>query len=99
MGLFSRIRDVFRGRQYADLGDDRLNHIWHDVVDELPSRQLEKFQEDALEVFETAYVDDVDHDARLDARQRFEELLEEYSIDISEFDWDSWRDWYDGQAS
>lgn len=95
MGFFDRL--FRRRRKRVDFHDPSLNEIWENLTDELSSSQLSHFVEEAQEVFTTAYVDeDVETEERTEARHTFEGILSEYAIDISEFDWDAWRDWYEG---
>jgi hypothetical protein len=34
---------------------------------------------------------------REDYQQEFRDLLDEYDIDLYDYDWDDWREWYDAQ--
>jgi hypothetical protein len=96
MGIFDRFFRRRKSRE-VDFGADEINEIWHNITDDLPNRELAKFVEDAKDVFETAYVSHgEDSEAVIAAREEFEHVLSNYAIDISDFDWDSWRDWYEG---
>lgn len=93
MGFF----DWFRRKPQVDFGYDEVNEIWENITDDLPRGALSHFIEDAGDVFTTAFVDhDLPSEEVKQAREEFENLLAEYAIDISEFDWDAWRDWYEG---
>lgn len=98
MGFFDRVREFFGGStRDVDFGDDRLNEIWNDLEGEVPRGQKDSFIDEAIDAFQTAYVDTtVDSDERQAAREEFEALCGTYSIDIADFDWDAWRDWYNG---
>jgi hypothetical protein len=100
MGFFDRVRSFLGiGRTTdVDFGDDRLNNIWRDLEGEVSRGQRDDFIDEAIDAFQTAYVDsDVDSDERAAAREEFEALCNTYSIDIADFDWDAWRDWYEGK--
>ena len=77
-----------------DFGDERLNHIWEHTAEYLPIPEVGE----AAELFKAAFVDlEIDSEARKAAREEFADLMESYSFDIADFDWDAWRDWYDSQ--
>ena len=102
MGLFSRLRESFGGlfgrkTRNVDFGDDRLNSIWRELEGEVSRGKRDDFINEAVEAFQTGYVEgDVDSDERAAAREEFETLAGNYAIDIADFDWDAWRDWYEG---
>jgi len=99
MGFFDRVKSFFGfDSPEVDFGDDRLNQIWEELEGEVPRGQKDSFIDDAVEAFQAAYVDtDIDDDARAAARSEFEALCSQYSVDIADFDWDAWRDWYNSQ--
>lgn len=96
MGIFDRF---FSRKPKVDFGYDEINDIWQNITDDLPRGALSQFIEDAEDVFTTAFVDhDLPSEEVIAARQQFEDLLSEFHIDIRDFDWDAWRDWYEGQS-
>lgn len=100
MGLFSRLRDAIFGPRTRDVdfGDDRLNEIWTSLEGEAPVGKRAEFIDEAIEAFQTGYVDtEVDSEERIAAREEFEALCSTYAVDVADFDWDAWRDWYDSQ--
>lgn len=105
MGLFSRLGDIVSGlfgskTQNVDFGDDRLNDIWNQLEGEVSRGQRDSFIDDAIDSFRTGYVEgDVEHDERIAAREQFEALCGDYSVNIEDFDWAEWRDWYLDQSA
>lgn len=80
--------------------DDELSDIWHNTVEENIGDldELKDFTVDAsgAELFRVGWVDDgANEDERQAARDEFFDLMEAYDISRDEFDWDSWRDWYE----
>lgn len=44
------------------------------------------------------FTEDMDPDERLGHQSAFFTLMQEFGLDVSMFDWDDWRDWYEAQA-
>lgn len=79
-----------------DWGADALNEIWNTFADQLEGAELEEFEQFMADKFQEGYIDrEIDEDTREEARQAFEDWLFEHTLDIADFDWDEWRDWYD----
>lgn len=61
--------------------------------------EYQEFADAAEELFYEGFVNvSGDSEQMQNARAEFFALLEEYdiAIGIDEFDWDAWRDWYEG---
>jgi hypothetical protein len=89
---------------YEDLYEDwpdPMQEMWDSFKDELAPNEQREWSDEAAYVFELGWMttgEDVDSETREWAREEFFALMEEFDIDISLFDWDDWRDWYDGAA-
>lgn len=109
MGLFSRIRSFFstntdRVRQEIEqeagdiLSEDgALETVWQELDDTLSDENLHQFtiENNGAELFRLGWMGEGDSDEVQAAREAFFDLMEDYSIDRDEFDWDAWRDWYE----
>lgn len=79
-----------------DFGDAALNEIWNTFADQLEGAELEDFTDNVSDYFESGWIyRDIDSDERQAARDEFEDWLERHLLDIADFDWEAWRDWYD----
>lgn len=83
---------------------DEMQEAWasflsNEVVAENQSTEWEALINQLQDLFVTGY--DLDNglsdDEREDARIQFRDLLDEYDIDLYDYDWDDWREWYDAQ--
>lgn len=84
-----------------DIIEDELADIWQNTVEENIG-DLDEIKDFAVddrgaELFATGWIngDESAEDRQL-AREEFFELMDAYSIGRDEFDWDAWRDWYEG---
>lgn len=57
--------------------------------------EMQEFIDQAEGLFDAGWGHDGDDDTRQDARDAFFELMAEFDLDVSMFDWDDWRDWYE----
>ena len=84
-----------------DTFDDDLQTIWDGLGDAIgDDSEMRAFTLDnsGADLFATGWTDDdVDEEDRANAREEFFELMEAYDISRDEFDWDAWRDWYEGE--
>lgn len=108
-GIFSREEKPSEivSEVIAEVGEPELEVIWQDIAEELDAEsdldsahEFENFAHDGngLELFQAGWIDsDVDEETRQSARDEFFELMEAYDISRDEFDWDAWRDWYEGE--
>lgn len=79
--------------EYNPFGwDDSIAHMWDSVT----HGQSWAGDDYAKSLFATAYVDDVDPAVRGYAREALSDWFqEEYGLDWDDqFDWESWREWY-----
>lgn len=78
---------------------EQLRDVWENSTFDLNGEEYQEFREYAMEFFEEGWMDrDLDAETRELAREYFFEMMEEFSLDISNFDWDDWRDWYESAA-
>lgn len=56
--------------------------------------EMQDFISESEELFRAGWGHDENED-RQAARDAFFELMAEYDLDASLFDWDDWRDWYE----
>ena len=78
---------------------EELQHIFEDVESGhfFTDDEQAEFAEAAEELFYQGFVNvSGDSDQMQAARDAFFDLLDEYDISIDVFDWDDWRDWYEG---
>lgn len=88
-----------------EVDETDLQEIWTDIADEMQATATLSLAHDfdsfahvdnGLELFTLGWVDmGEDSDTVANARNEFFELMEQYDISRDEFDWDSWRDWYE----
>lgn len=81
--------------------DPEIENIWEQSTEGITADELADFglTEDGLRsIFEHAFIDmDISSDLRSAYRDLFFDYLGEMGYEISDFDWDDWRDWYDSQ--
>ena len=79
--------------------DDELSYVYDNATYGLTQEELDPFgltEDDMRYMFDVGWVaGNVDPDEREQARDEFFEYLTELGYDVSDFDWDAWRDWYD----
>lgn len=78
---------------------EELQNIFEDVESGhfFTDAEYQEFAESAEALFYTGFVNvSGDSDEMQTARDEFFALLDEYDISIDVFDWDDWRDWYEG---
>lgn len=82
--------------EFNPLGwDESIAHLWDNVTD-----GGGWIGDDyAKQLFETAYIDDVDPAVRAYAREQLADwYYEAFGLDWDDqFDWESWREWYNSQ--
>lgn len=79
---------------------NEVESAWYSFLDneiqENQSGTWEAIISDLQFWFEMGY--DVDNgespEIREEARMEFEAILNDYDIDLNDYDWDDWRDWY-----
>lgn len=78
---------------------EQLQQMW-DEVDRVFRDEGEKadFIDNAQELFYLGFVAGGPTESRQGYRDEFFALMDEYDISIENFDWDDWRDWYEGVA-
>lgn len=71
----------------------------NEVNDTVQDAGWESLINQLQDLFSTAY--DLDNglskEDREDAANEFRDLLAEYDIDLQDYQWDDWREWYDAQ--
>lgn len=81
-------------------GDDEIRDLWEAITGEMDYSTLQDFAtyDNAVELFRQGWVDVLGDSGEdiVHAREEFFDLMEAYDISRDEFDWDAWRDWYEG---
>lgn len=79
--------------------DQTVEHIYESAAAGITNEDLEPFGvtlNDFKYMFDVGWIqEDADPDQREAGRLGFFLYLEELGYDISDFDWDEWREWYD----
>lgn len=80
-----------------DSWDDTFYDVWDSGTRSLSDDEYDDFAAAGAELFEWAWGKDQDltPEERHDYRELFETWVAEWAIDILDFDWDEWRDWYE----
>lgn len=82
--------------EFNPLGwDESIAYLWDDAT----NGDAWHNQDYAKRLFETAYIDNVSPEVRAYARNQLVDWFRDtFDLDWDdEFDWDSWRDWYNNQ--
>lgn len=77
--------------------DDEFYEVWKSGTDSLSDEDYDSFAAAGAELFEWAWGKEQGFtpEELASYRELFETWVAEYSIDIHDFDWDAWRDWYE----
>lgn len=75
---------------------DELQGMWDQVDDRIRDESdRADFIDRAQELFNLGFVEGGTTEDRQGYRDDFFSLMEEWDIEIEQFDWDAWRDWYE----
>lgn len=85
--------------------NDNLWHVYESAIGDPTTEDIEALgnwtgvsSDEIKELFAMAFVDEeVAPEDREEARDLWWDLMSDLGYDVSEFDWDAWREWYDSQ--
>lgn len=109
LGRFSRREDATEESIVAQLEDEiedirseGLGDLWDDSLidnmDDVATAHEFAIEQNGAELFRIGWMEfEGDPDTTQAARDEFFDLMEAYDISRDEFDWDAWRDWYEGE--
>lgn len=82
--------------------DEEIQEVWLESLGYggwLDGDEAREMFELGAESFKAGWFDsDIDPDDRIAEQSAFFTLMQEFGLDISMFDWDDWRDWYEAQS-
>lgn len=85
--------------------DENLWHVYDSATGDPSDERLSQLEgwdgissDELKELFAIGFIDEsASPEEREEARDLWWDIMEDLGYDVSDFDWDSWRDWYDSQ--
>jgi hypothetical protein len=82
--------------------EDEIREVWLEslgyggYLDNDEAREMFELGADAF--MEGWFDENISPEDRAGMQSAFFTLMEEFGLDVSMFDWDDWRDWYEAQS-